>query len=167
MALVQRQDSTVEAENVRDSWLNVGGFRVITYMNKANLFEFWLDPDNPLTLELEGLGKLQPDRHYERTDGGSIPRPLWWVPGLEPTRFLRSFIFHDSGYFHGGLWLDGAFVSMTRAEVDTVLYRGTRAEGGNKFVTGLIYNVVRGCGWVAWNHRTKHRAAEAKKRPRK
>jgi len=122
-------------------------------LSKA-IYEFTLDDYAPLTFELADGTLIQPDRHMERTDMGSIPMSLQVF--FPKDRFLLSYILHDSGYKHNGLYVQAhgedefTFMEMTRAEVDHVLAMAIRAEGGNIFQVSAIYSGVRIGGWGSW-----------------
>lgn len=82
------------------------------------------------------------------TDLGSIPRFLWWIPGLSPMRFAHSFVPHDVAC-RDKLWDSGAGIS--RPIADEVLRASVLAEGGSRFWANIIYMGVR-IG-AAWNKR--------------
>jgi len=120
------------------------------------MYEFTLDPDKPLTYVTPNGTRLQPDRHLAETDMGSIPLTLQiFIP---KDRFLKSFMFHDSGYNHGGLYMapvgsnQFVFAPMSRSEVDNLLWFMVGAENGNIAQRAVIYRGVRLGGWASWDH---------------
>lgn len=130
---------------------------------RKTVYEFTNDATDPLTWHAQGL-QARPDRHIERTDLGSIPRPVQAIPALSKDRYARSYILHDSAYQYGGWYLrlaDGAFrfVRLSRAEADEWLYRGILAEEGSVATARVVWAAVRAAGRFAWDER---RQAEAR-----
>ena len=120
--------------------------RYMLIFSKA-IYEFNLDARAPLTFVLDTGVMLQPDKHLAETDMGSIPLSLQvFFPKDE---FLLSYIFHDSGYKHGGLYVrkvgDGGyrFEAMSREDIDGLLRMMIKAEGGGAIKRAMIYNAVR------------------------
>ena len=111
------------------------------------IYEFNLDAKDPLTFVLDTGVMLQPDRHMAETDLGSIPVPL--QPFFPKDEFLLSYLFHDSAYKHGGLYVrkpgdaDYTFEAMNRDDIDGLLRMMIKAEGGGAIKRSLIYNAVR------------------------
>ena len=118
------------------------------------IYEFTLDYLEPLTFCYPDGGKIQPDQHLAETDLGSVPR--WIQPLIPKDRFLLSFLMHDSGYKHHGLYVAGKgggkfmFQPMTRQQVDELLRQWVGAEGGNWLQRSLIYRAVRLGGGSPW-----------------
>lgn len=110
------------------------------------IYEFTLDPDDPLTYTFPDGRRLRPDRHCE-TDMGSTPHLLRLF--FPKDRFLLSYIFHDSAYRHGGLFMAKPtscifeFVEMTRKQKDLFLLYAMRAEGGWPWDRYFIWSQVR------------------------
>ena len=49
--------------------------------------------DDPLIIVTSDKRTIRPERMY--TDGGSIPRMLWGVPGFSPWGYAPAYIMHD------------------------------------------------------------------------
>ena len=117
-------------------------------------WEFTNSPTDPLTCELQGT-LYRPDNHF-RTDYGSVPRlaqvlmPMWF----DRARFTRSYIFHDSSYAHGGVWVGitggWKFHKLTRKQADQLLRDMVRLEGGSRGAASAIYWGVRVGGRWSW-----------------
>ncbi len=76
-----------------------------------------------------------------RSDGGSIPRFLWWfVDRFAPT-FLIGFLLHDYIYRNR---------PDSRAQADLRLKEVALQCNANWFKVYLIYIILRLTGWVAW-----------------
>jgi hypothetical protein len=60
----------------------------------TDIYEFTLDPENPLTLHMPDGTEMQPDRHFF-TDQGSVPHCLDWI--ITRGQF-RAYYPHDSVY---------------------------------------------------------------------
>ena len=110
-------------------------------------YKFQLNLERPLTFHKPSGVRIQPDRHESLvTDMGSIPSLL--RPIIPKDRFLLSFIFHDSGLEHGGLYFsDGPglpfiFREQSRYMMDLLLPQLVGAEGGNAFQRRAIYKSV-------------------------
>jgi len=110
-------------------------------------YDFQLDFTDPLTLvDTVNGSRIQPDRHAV-TDMGSIP--TWLQPIIGKDRFLITWLLHDSGYQHGGLYISAGagkpyeFCPMTRLELDQVMLVGLEAEGCRWITRRLIYRGVR------------------------
>lgn len=122
------------------------------------IWEFRLDPEHPLTyITKQGL-RIQPDRHVAETDMGSIPAIL--QPWISPSRFLLSYLFHDSAYHHHGLYVlvhrhGYVYDPMTRKAADQLLREMIRVEGGTRTRANIIYWAVRLCGEGGWNRGRK------------
>jgi hypothetical protein len=125
-------------------------------------YEFRLAPDAPITF-FDGLHYWQPDRHFH-CDGASIPPPLHGLPGYHPYQAL-GFVWHDSGYIHGGLWRSAggdvpyAFIPLGRDSVDDMMYRIDRADGLRWGAAHARYRAVRAFGGGPWS---RYRAADAR-----
>lgn len=91
------------------------------------------------------------------TDGGSSPIVTQgWV---NPFRFL-GFFWHDSGYRDQGLTVKAAgedryrFMKLSQGQLDAMLRVMCRCDPVlpcGRWKAGLIWGVLRGCGWYAWN----------------
>ena len=119
------------------------------------IYEFYLRKSKPLTFELPDGTKIRPDKHLAETDMGSTPMSLQLL--FPKDEFLLSYIFHDSGYNHHGLYFKGpkahvyGFKPMTREDVDKLcLLRMIEVEGGGVIKRNMIYRIVRMCGGSPW-----------------
>ena len=118
------------------------------------IFEFTNNPTNPLTCELKGT-MYRPDNHFF-SDLGSVPKslqtllPKWFAKD----RYPLSYLYHDSGYKHGGHWVaapgDWHFIKMTRKQVDNILREMIILEGGGKANARTIWLGVWAGGWASW-----------------
>ena len=142
----------------QDSWC---------WLWKVDIWEYTRTEGAPLTYvcpegirwggrELPKGTLMQPDNHFV-TDFGSIPPPLEALPSFSRTRFLCSYLLHDSGYKLMGLWVkypvDNEFklVCANKADMDMALYYWVRAEGGGCIQSHAIYRAVRVASpWVAY-----------------
>ena len=118
-----------------------GGYGVVERPDLAPLhgkmmYEFTLNPHNPLTFHDPAGIYLQPDRHGFLSDQGSIPRLLQrYFPKDE---FPRSYYMHDSCCLHHGAYFSHSgipgsfdFYHLSRKQVDDLLRQMVRAEGGS------------------------------------
>jgi len=119
------------------------------------IYEFRLKGKAPLTFVMPDGTKVQPDRHAAETDMGSIPPALQIF--FHKDRFLKGYIFHDSGYKDHGLYFlypgetEYEFVQMSRREVDGMLLRIICASDGNAIEQNMIYAGVRAGGGKGWS----------------
>lgn len=114
---------------------------------QSNLYIFKLDPEQPLQFKLVTGAYVQPDRTFQ-TDMASIPKILQWIPGLEKDSYLAPY-FHDSAYRHGGIWIDGKKVELTRKEADELLRDMLRCEGA-RIASWVYWAGVRMGGRGSW-----------------
>lgn len=118
------------------------------YFWKVDEWEYFANPDRPLTYIAPSGLEIQPDKHFF-TDFGSIPPPLMAFPSLSRTRFFHSYLFHDSGCRHKGLWMRDScygpftFRKLTRLEMDEWLSIWIGAQHGNATQRAMIYAGVR------------------------
>ena len=81
-----------------------------------------------------------------RTNLASIPRALWWIPGLAPVgRIERAAALHD--------WLYSTTCDLpgiTRAVADAILEEGMRADGECWLIRELVWINVRLFGASHW-----------------
>ena len=130
-------------------------FLWIIPLQPRTIFKFQLNLEHPLTIVLSDGMRIQPDRHVAETDGGSIP-PLFRI-FWTTTRWLLSFLFHDSGYLHHGLYFAGpddtefVFVKMPREAVDHLLYECIVYEGGGPSQRYPIFTAVSLFGQESWD----------------
>jgi len=77
-------------------------------------------------------------------DLASIPRLLWWVPGLSPTDAnKRAAVVHDLIYERQ---------MVDRVIADALFVSILKADGVNFFVRWAMYSAVRIFGERAWQH---------------
>lgn len=105
------------------------------------IYEFRLNDKKPLTFTAPDGTRYQPDRHCE-TDMGSIPLSLQMV--YPKDRYLLSFLFHDSGWRHGGLYVKRlgqkrfTFQKMSLGKMNKLLGLMIRCEGACLLTKGII-----------------------------
>jgi hypothetical protein len=117
-------------------------------------------PRPPLQFSFRG-NVYQPDRHYF-SDLGSTPG------GIGKDEYLFSFLMHDSGYQHKGLFLwqftakKFTFHPMNRKEIDDLLYEMILVEGRMrgepyqaKLCAPVIWSAVRMFGGIFWDGKIK------------
>lgn len=116
---------------------------------KVDEWIYYANPERPLTYIAPDGVEMQPNKKFT-TDFGSIPPFLMALPTLSRTRFLHSYLFHDSGCRQGGLYVRPAgatgpfeFQQITRADMDTWLRIWVGAQGGNAWQRATIYAGVR------------------------
>jgi len=100
-------------------------------------------------------------------DGASVPRILWWVPGLSPVGILLiPGLIHDYIYKNGFLegpdssgYIAGyiADFSVHRRLADAIFLRVGKYINGVIGIDYITWLAVRLFGWHAWN---KHRKEE-------
>ena len=126
------------------------------------LYEFTNDDADPLTCEL-GCRLIRPDHHY-LTDLGSVPKTLQYIcpKWFAKDRYPRSYLFHDSAYKHGAIWIGvpGGWkkVKATRKEVDQMLYDMIILEGGSRANARTIWMGVRAGGWASFDKESPKQA---------
>lgn len=122
---------------------------------RKSTWDIRTDAEHPLTyISSSGL-RYRMDRHFV-SDFGSIPPPLRALPGLNETRFI-GYLFHDSAYCHGGLWMsfDGggeySFQRLHRDVVDGLLREMVERDPtpGGMILAASIYYAVRSFGGLA------------------
>jgi hypothetical protein len=94
------------------------------------------------------------------TDGGSIPRPLWSLPGLSPWDFGPAYLIHDWEFTARRAGLEGQSFeecSLTLAEgIVTLMKRGYHGHTApfDRIHVHTIYTAVSGSiGRRLWNRR--------------
>lgn len=124
---------------------------------KIPLEDFHLDPVDPLTFWDEDCVAYQPDRNVSGTDGGSIPPPLWVIPGLSSKGLPRAYYFHDSAFRYGGLYVKRpgeerfVFRRLTRRQCNILLGRMVRPDGGGRAQECMILTGLAIGSWFAWD----------------
>jgi len=144
-------------------WINKNGYdldkirddKYLLGLTTKAIYEFRLKKSKPMTLILADGTRVQPDRHLAETDMGSIPLSLQFF--FPKDRFLLSYILHDSGYHHHGLYVKKPgrkvyrFTPMTKGEIDELLRISIEAEGGGIVRRNIIYRAVQAGGFIGWN----------------
>jgi hypothetical protein len=108
---------------------------------------------------LHGDEYVEAETHFV-TDLGSIPRPLWWVPGLSPFgRLRRGYVIHDKLYQTPVVHhVNGGARAIGRDEADLILLEACIVLEANWLNRRVIYRGVRIGGEGAWNgHRDRDR----------
>ena len=81
------------------------------------------------------------------TDLASIPRALWWIPGLAPFEIGPSGpIAHDAIY----QGLVGRDLGVDRRRADEILRVFCRCDGVGRIRSFVVWAAVRMFGWLAW-----------------
>lgn len=82
------------------------------------------------------------------SDLSSVPRILWWLPGLAPMEFgVAAPVLHDWAYRRGGQ-LNGIRISRRRA--DQLFHSLARQDGNGKLRCFVAWAALRMFGWLAW-----------------
>lgn len=81
------------------------------------------------------------------TDGGSIPKPFWNLPGLDPAYYMKAYLLHD--YFFR-THEKGAGKPVTFDEANTILAEMLIAMGCPRERVRLIYEAVELGGRSHW-----------------
>lgn len=150
------------SEDDAAGFLNPRGYRLdkvddapYLWIWRKAIYEYQADRLKPLTFVMPSGVSVRPDSHF-KTDMGSIPALIQLFPNMSKDRFLLSFIFHDSCYAHGGLWVltiaGWEFKRFTRAEADSLLALMIKHEPcpGGVVVSRSVWLGVRIGGWVSW-----------------
>lgn len=109
------------------------------------LYTFRLLYPDPLTW-IDRYGCWQPNRYEEETDLGTVPPPVSLFVPRDYT--IRSFVYHDSCWKHGGLWFCETpagpfrFVPMTLRAGNDLLGRQLPSEGCDPVRRRLILSGV-------------------------
>jgi hypothetical protein len=138
-------------------FINRTGYQ-LSPTTKPGVFEFSLVTPRLTWIEEDG-GKWEPDQHF-LTDGMSGG---WLVSAFihcTTMQFVGPY-FHDSAYRHGGLWLGGVFVEMTKLQIDWLLARMIAADGGRWSQAIAVYvGLQTPVSWYVW-----HRYRKADEQP--
>ena len=90
------------------------------------------------------------------TDGGSIPRPLWWLYPPFGGSCDEAYVIHDYAY------AQAEQLELSRAEADALMLEGMEVLGFRPTGRRIIYGTVRLFGALAWHtHRQRSAAAVA------
>lgn len=105
-------------------------------------------PDQaPLTFERPNGQWIVVSEHLMTTDLGSVPRWLWWLPGLAPNDLERPSIVHDALYDRHKLGDDR--IGFT--EANQVLYEACIAEGYGHSMAWAIREACNRFGRPVWD----------------
>jgi hypothetical protein len=91
------------------------------------------------------------------TDFGSIPRPLWAVPGLSPFgRWQKAYVIHDKLFLAPVIRI-GRFAvrSCSFSEANDILCEGMHVLGANWFLRQVVWAAVQTAGRIAWNRQRR------------
>jgi len=84
-----------------------------------------------------------------RTDGASIPRPVWSLIGAPwNVRYGRAAIVHDYLYRQGGRLKEQ---SLTRKQADSLFFDTLIEDGVPKWRAWVMWSAVRAGGWPGWD----------------
>lgn len=82
-------------------------------------------------------------------DLSSVPRLLWWIPGLAPMEFgVSAPVLHDWAYQHGGQLTDS--IKVVRSRADQLFRTFARTDGNGKARCFVAWMMLRAFGWLAW-----------------
>jgi hypothetical protein len=95
------------------------------------------------------------------TNFGSIPRPLWGLPGLSPFgKLRRAYVIHDKLYQAPVVRTATTARAIDREEADQILLEACEVLGANWLNRRIIFRAVRLGGGVSWHrYRAQDRAA--------
>lgn len=82
------------------------------------------------------------------TDGGSVPRALWWLYPPFGSDCDEAYVLHDFAYAHPERW------SMNRGQADALMREVLEVKGFRPTGRFAVWGGVRMFGWLAWR---KHR----------
>ena len=135
----------------RPMFCNEMGYDLRMVCGSDDMFEFNLDPVNPLTFWDATGGDWQPDRHFY-TDRGSIPACASWVPGFQRNRL--AYLFHDSAYemvegrghglyYRGPADLEFTWRPLSMRQADDLMFDMLLTEGVRPWAARCIRCAVR------------------------
>lgn len=82
-------------------------------------------------------------------DLASVPRILWWIPGLAPMEFgVPAPLVHDWAYQHAGQLTD--IIQVNRKRADQLFRILARTEGNGTVRCAVAWAALRLFGWLAW-----------------
>lgn len=112
----------------------------------------WRDPDSMLHRLVQSIGK---------TDFGSTPGIVQWVPTMNPLRFKIPCVFHDDTFqthkfnvsHDGGVtW---QLVTVTERQANDRIHDmilSNPQDSGNALTANTYWTFLQAGGFVAWNH---------------
>jgi hypothetical protein len=111
------------------------------------LWRYIPDPDDLLTYTTSDGHAIRIDAEFE-TDGATVPRFLWSLPGLDPMDWPRAAILHDWLWeLHiAGHPITGFFDS------NRILEEAILALGWSRLLAFLVRHAVDLFGWPLWIH---------------
>jgi len=135
------------------------------------LFDYQENPGYPLIYTDTQGNQYSLDRHFE-TDGGSIPSLCQTIPfaNLNPFNFPRAYLFHDSAYQYGGLYIKYAgetgfkFRLMTRKETDGSMPDWLYYDGANWWTRRVICTGLATGSWTVWNSKKSAKQKASRKK---
>lgn len=93
------------------------------------------------------------------TDFGSIPRPLWNLPGLSPFgKYRRAYCVHDRLYVAPVVRTRHTSRAIDRGEADAILDEAMAVLGANWLIRKTVKSGVRLGGWLPWGRYRKQQA---------
>ncbi len=122
---------------------------------EPDLFLFLPDKDNPLTFTRATGKNISPGRM--KTDGGSIPRPLWILRNYSPWGFAPAFIVHDWLYEmkhckHPGFeQLTFEESALVMAEIMKTMITSKKVDAGPLTVDSMYAAVSSSVAQKRWN----------------
>lgn len=123
------------------------------------LVNFHLKRESPIMFRQSDGTLLMPAERF-KSDGGSVKPPVatYWINAW---RFKPGFLFHDSMYESGGLWVKKPghlweWVEVTRAEADALLLLFCICDPTpcGWWKSHIVWSGVRMGGWVHWGTKT-------------
>ena len=111
------------------------------------LWQYLPDPYDPLTYTTADGRVIVIDAEFE-TDGATVPRFLWSIPGLDPMDWPRAAILHDWLWelHRAGRPIAGFFDS------NRILEEAVRSLGWSSLLAHLVRRAVDLFGWPLWIH---------------
>lgn len=112
------------------------------YIFSKSIYRFTLDPQNPLTFHHPDGRKMLPVAEME-TDMGSTPKFLNLF--FPKDKYLKAFIFHDSGWLKMGMWVmepltdEFVFEQMTYCQMNDLLGLMCSATGASRIGRKMIH----------------------------
>jgi hypothetical protein len=108
----------------------------------------------------------------EKTDLGSIPALVWWVPGFARDRYARSYVIHDHNYwlrlfprwFCDFILLGGLFVELKENASRIPKWWRWAYLIYNSAAAFIVFSFVRAFGWLAWYSKGRRHRLQDKAR---
>jgi hypothetical protein len=109
------------------------------------LWRYIPDPDGPLTFTTRDGRVIVIDSEFE-TDGATVPRVFWSLPGLDPMDWPRGAILHDWLWerHHAGQPVAGFF------ESNRILQEAVIALGWSRLLACVVRRAIDLFGWAIW-----------------